>query len=324
MIDMLFHEVYGVYFAIVKTILSQKHPLTTKELDEIIRAKGFDESSLQVLPSLQNKRSSWFLLREENGNWLPVTQHSPEFIQTTLERRWLKTVLTDPRLMFFMEPNEIADLNLQLEGVAPLFTLSSLTYFDQFQQTDSLVAFTQQQSHFKQLLAAIQEKKQVRILYQRNPATEKTSGKFLPVKLEYSQKNNLFRLKAWRILRRSRFEVTLNLNRILSIHSIESVKNSADLPITSRQKQASVTCILVDKRQALKRSMDHFADFQKTTRRLDETHYELTIHYATADETEVLIRLLSFGPFLTVTAPERFVQQVKERVEAQKKWLDEK
>ncbi|MHC5229268.1 WYL domain-containing protein [Enterococcus sp. LJL99] len=318
MMEPLFHEIYGTYFIIVSEILKHQQPLTTNELNQIITRHGFAESTLQVLPSIQNKKNPWYLLTEEDtNNWRPITKHRPPQIQTNIERRWLKTLLTDPRLFYFLEDCDIATLDQQLANVQPLFDLATLTYYDQFNQIDAFVEQQQQQIHFKQLLHAIQKQQAVKIDYQRRADIPSKRGLFLPIKLDYSAKNNLFRLKAWRILRQSRFEVTLNLNRMLTIQPVEKERDYLKLPITSRKQQAIVTCLLTDKRQALTRSMLHFADYHKATRRLDNRHYELTIHYDNGDETELLIRILSFGPFLKVLSPDSFVAKIKVRIDAQ-------
>ena len=40
--------------------------------------------------------------------------------------------------------------------------------------------------------------------------------------------------------------------------------------------------------------------------------------YDADDETEILIRVLSFGPMLRVTSPERFIKLIRERLRRQK------
>ncbi|MGE5629050.1 MAG: WYL domain-containing protein, partial [Solirubrobacterales bacterium] len=40
------------------------------------------------------------------------------------------------------------------------------------------------------------------------------------------------------------------------------------------------------------------------------------------DETELLIRILSFGPVIKVLAPEKFLNLIKERVMKQTKFLE--
>lgn len=313
----LFHEIYGTYFGVVTTILNQRNPLTPKELDVIVRTKGFDESHLQLIPSLLNQKKPWCLLKEtEDYQWLPLTLRPVPPIQTDLERQWLKGILTDARLLNFMDPYEIDDLNQRLE-VTPLFNLADITYFDQFKQTENFIEQSQQRNHFKRLLTAIKQQEALKIEYQRHEQAPVKTGYFWPTSLEYSEKNNLFRLKAWRLLRKSRFEVTLNLNRIVAIQSAPNQQGIDTKVITSRHRNQQVTCLLIDQRDALKRSMLHFADYHKTTRRLSDNSYELTIHYDTSDETELLIRLLSFGPFIKVTHPDSFINKIKERIASQ-------
>lgn len=73
-----------------------------------------------------------------------------------------------------------------------------------------------------------------------------------------------------------------------------------------------------DERNALERVLLHFAHFEKQAERIDETHYRVTVAYDSDDETELVIRVLSFGPMLKVTDPPRFVGLIKERLIEQK------
>jgi hypothetical protein len=74
---------------------------------------------------------------------------------------------------------------------------------------------------------------------------------------------------------------------------------------------------LYDSRNALERVMLHFTDLEKETERIDDKHYLITLNYKQGDETEILIRILSFGPVLKVTSPEGMVSQIRERLDRQ-------
>lgn len=74
---------------------------------------------------------------------------------------------------------------------------------------------------------------------------------------------------------------------------------------------------LYDTRNALERAMLHFSDLEKETERIDDRRYRITLHYRQGDETEILIRILSFGPVLKVLEPESMVAQVRERLAKQ-------
>ena len=68
--------------------------------------------------------------------------------------------------------------------------------------------------------------------------------------------------------------------------------------------------------------MLHFSHFEKETVRLDETHYRLALRYSREDETELLIRILSFGSVIKVLSPEGMVAQLRQRLERQSALLE--
>ena len=76
---------------------------------------------------------------------------------------------------------------------------------------------------------------------------------------------------------------------------------------------------LVDERNALERVMLHFSHLEKETVRLDGDRYLITLQYNQEDEAEILIRVLSFGPMLKVLEPSSFVDQIRNRLERQKR-----
>ena len=63
--------------------------------------------------------------------------------------------------------------------------------------------------------------------------------------------------------------------------------------------------------------MLHFSHLEKETERIDDRHYRLTLHYEKDDETELLIRVLSFGHVLKVVSPDQFKEKLKNRIEKQ-------
>ena len=63
--------------------------------------------------------------------------------------------------------------------------------------------------------------------------------------------------------------------------------------------------------------MLHFSDLEKETERIDDRRYRITLHYRQRDETEILIRILSFGPVLKVVEPESMVSLIRERLTKQ-------
>ena len=81
--------------------------------------------------------------------------------------------------------------------------------------------------------------------------------------------------------------------------------------------KSTVTLEIYDERNALERVMLAFAHFEKRTIQVGANVYQLTISYEIFDETELLIRILSFGPMVKVLEPASFQQQIRERISKQ-------
>ena len=78
---------------------------------------------------------------------------------------------------------------------------------------------------------------------------------------------------------------------------------------------------LTDDRNALERVMLHFSDLEKETEKTGDKKYRVTIWYKADDETEMVIRLLSFGSVLKVLEPEGMVKLIRERLKRQAQYL---
>ena len=63
--------------------------------------------------------------------------------------------------------------------------------------------------------------------------------------------------------------------------------------------------------------MLQFSYLAKRTERTDKKTYRMTLHYRQEDETELLIRIISFGPLVKVVEPDSFAALIRERIEKQ-------
>ena len=134
----------------------------------------------------------------------------------------------------------------------------------------------------------------------------------IPEYLEYSEKDDKFRL----ITSGTRHPVTVNLGRIVYCRSFGG--SFMDQGGRKRNSNRSVTLLLTDKRNALERAMLHFSHFEKQAVKIDDENYRLTLKYEKEDETELVIRILSFGPMVKVTEPYSFVDLIRQRLVMQK------
>lgn len=300
---MIFSELYGAYYNAVSKVLTlaAQRPVTKQELRKIIEAEAFSESLLSIEPGLFEER--WQLLARDGTTPL---KHSPTMPLTTLQKRWLKAISLDPRIRLF-------DFDTSYLGeVEPLFYPGDVYIFDCCNDGDP---FEDEQyiRNFRLILRAIKEQRPLSIeINTQNGNCVRAN--VMPQCLEYSEKDDKFRLVTFGC-RHTRF---INLGRILSCRFFEGQLRSYNSELTAPTADQSLVIELYDGRAALERVLLHFAHFEKQAERLDEKRYRIKINYCKADETEMVIRVLSFGPFIKVTEPESFVGLIRKRLKMQK------
>lgn len=311
----LFHEIYGKYFRLLTTVL-QSEAHSEETIRKILEADGYGETAFSLLPSLVSEEEDWHLFKKEKDRYQRILENPPMHPVTTMEKRWLKTMLEDQRIHNFLEADRVAVLLNDLAEVEPLFSAEMVDYFDRFQEGDPYEVSSYQEIA-RALLQAVVAKEQVQIDYQTLDGQTVTQHIAFPEKLEYSQKNDKFRLKAKRKTKAGSWErITFNLSEILGVERLGTVGHSHR---SSKLKDKQIVCLLKDDRDTLERAMFHFSNYRKVTQKTEVEHeYQLTIYYPSQDETELLINVLSFGPFLQVIEPQSFIRQIKYRLKRQK------
>ena len=223
---------------------------------------------------------------------------------TDLQKQWLKALLKDPRIGLFSPSTE------GLEDVEPLYDLESVVYFDRYGDGDPF----QDRNYirnFQTILQALREDGSVRIRYRAAGGNERRYD-CRPIHLEYSGRDDKFRLIAegWKRT------LTLNLGRMITVERKET--QETELGEFPEDGEREMTLELTDERDAMRRAIISFSDLEKETVRLDEKHYRIHLWYRQEDETDLLIRILSFGPVLRVTEPAELVDQVIARLRRQR------
>lgn len=297
---MIFSELYSVYYnTVAKIIEASFNPgATEKDLQRCVVEEAFSESVLTILPAL--KSGKWPLLNEDLS---PALTHKPTMPLTILEKRWLKAIAEDPRVKLFGV--EFPDL----DNVEPLFTREDYRVYDQYGDGDP---FEDEQyiKHFRLMLSAIRNNRPVRITMVNRHGKE-VWVRFFPKGFEYSVKDDKIRIIATGCKFRQ-----FNLGRVVNCDFYNGYGPWREKPQVERRK--NLTLLITNECNALERAMLHFAHFEKQAERTDDDTYILRLKYYENDETEIVIRVLSFGPYVKVLEPESFVNLIKERLISQK------
>ncbi|MBQ8565998.1 MAG: WYL domain-containing protein [Clostridia bacterium] len=298
---MIFSELYSAYYntvaAIISRIIDGEH--SERELQKIVTERAFLESALTVMPSLKSEK--WQLVHSDMTT--PI-KHIPTMPLTNLQKQWLKAISLDPRIKLF-------DVRLpDLDGVEPLFTKEDYFIYDKYGDGDS---FEDEEyvRQFRVILNAIRNNTQIKF-EMTNRSGKEMYIRCRPIRLEYSEKDDKFRVitEGWH------GGSTINLAKMRGCMPYTGSK-----PLEESHRNIlydTVTVRLRDERNALERFMLHFAHFEKQAERIDKSNYLIKIKYSRDDETEMVIRILSFGPMIEVIGSESFRNLIIDRLKRQK------
>lgn len=298
---MIFNEIYSAYYNAVAKIIASiiNGNADEKTINKIIDENAFGESMLTVLPSLKSEK--WQLVKADMTT--PI-QRIPAMPLTTIQKQWLKAISLDPRIKLF-------DIEFDgLDDVEPLFTSEDYYIYDKYMDGDPYEeeAYIQR---FKTILSALNEKKPLKI-QMVNRKGNIVSMTVMPQHLEYSEKDDKFRL----ISTGCRYGGIVNLARITTCEKCNTFGYATHH--ISMESKESLTLRIFDERNALERTLLHFAHFEKRVERIDAKKYLVHIKYNKSDETEMVIRILSFGPMVEVVEPEGFKKLIIARLKSQK------
>lgn len=299
---MLFSELYSAYYNTVAAILreSVKHPVTTDELREIAMQNAFGDSFITIENKLKN--GEWPFISEDGTS---VLEKTPDMPLTLLQKRWLKAVSLDPRVRLF------GDVIPDFPDVEPLFTKEDYCVFDQYSDGDNYED-EEYIRRFRLVLDSIRNRQALRFVV--TSRTGKTNNfTAMPEYLEYSEKDDKFRL----MTSGSRYGTIINLGRIVSC-TPSNKEWEQRFPPASHPSNQILVFEVTDERNALERVLLHFAHFEKEAEKANDGKYRVTLKYEKDDETEIVIRVLSFGPLVKVVSPGSFVKLIKERLKMQK------
>ena len=313
----LFSELYGCYYTVVAQIMRQAHGkgIDRADIDRLVGANAFSESGLHLIPRLLS--GDWDLLRENGGLYQSKLKNRETALPlTALQKAWLKALLQDRRIRLFMSEEDLALVEEQLVDVDPLFLPENFHIFDAATDGDNYEdeGYIER---FRMILAAIKSKTPLLVQYESGKGGRMVIH-FLPKRMLYSAKDDKFRAVGRRLAVKGSKPVLLNLARIKDLTEAEQPAPQTQLESKKPEHKRTVSLAISDERNALERCMLQFAAYDKQTVFDEETgRYLCDIDYDPLEETELLIRILSFGPVLEVLGPEAFLAQVRERVRMQ-------
>lgn len=353
----LFNELYCSYFSTIFHILkeSANKELTDIEFRRLVKKMsdyyGFPETTDFVVRTaidagknedVEGDKDAWpFFDRKKEEVKTNKSTDKEEYINrnrlnsitsfplSKLEKMWLKSIYLDPRVRLFIdeytEPTELCD-------VEPLFNWDDFVLFDQYADGDPF-----EDKHyiemFRKILKGVRNRSRLEIKFRKpnNEISFNPDGSYEinhdrgigtlyidPDYIEYSERDNRFRL----IGNNPRFG--RNMVNIASVEECKEVE-PIDVPDAEFKDGYSKDSFkreavfeLVDDNNTLERFLLNFSHYEKVAEYVDsERRYRVRIAYDEADETDLVIRTLSFGPHVKAVRPDEFVAKICNRLREQ-------
>lgn len=298
-------------------------PLDRRQIEALVSQRGYGESTLQLIPKLLDE-GAWPLLTARDGRYDSRLRTSPTLPLTLLEASWLKALLADARIRLFLSDDSFQHLSKELADVEPLYRQEDFLCFDRYLDGDPYA----DEDYRRRFPGHSRRHAGAGGVVDRVYAAEgpPNNGQYIPLQLEYSAKDDKFRVFAAKVRHgRLRGYFSLNLNRITQIEpSPERYAGPLDVEAWRRSRRCAepLQILVTDERNGIERFMVEFSSFEKQSEYDADTNACLVkLWYQRDDETEVLIRLLGFGPVVRVLGPARFVRQLRERIDKQMAYL---
>lgn len=148
----------------------------------------------------------------------------------------------------------------------------------------------------------------------------------MPIHLEYSSKNNKFRLAVVQMVQ-GKFKVSkyLLLSRIRQVQMLDETYKNVDWNglFAKHISREWVEFEIYDERNALERVTLHFSNYEKHIEYDKERKcWICRMYYDWDDQMEILVALLSFGSVLKVLGPDEFVKMIKMRLYQQRQVME--
>ena len=330
--EKLFNEMFSAFYHIFAAIFSEicngVHSYTEKEIsflckDTMYRYRDECGSDMLWLSFGEGKvfadmlKNGGFLIEERDGSSLRykskyetnsfVDLYKDAIPLSELEIRWLKTIISDEKIHYFLNEKEIMAMKLLLAEKAidiKPFPINVANYFDRYKFSPKKE--WKEGTVLVPILDAIHISHVVKIHYVSSKKNV-VSGSYKPILVEYSKRDNCFKGYFLSCRKKEGLKV-YNLAQFISVEDTGKQFDSNEVKTyfdEYRELQMDKLEIeFDDKSNIADRVLTEFSPWKKRCEFDAESGvYHLTVYYQKQDGKELALRLLGFGADIRMLDP---------------------
>lgn len=322
----LFNEIFNHYYfqigALIVDIINGTKSVQNieKTIDSIIKFGKDTKKDTGTLVELRkdlydylNGLVSTIVSKKDNNSFSfgiePKQTYGSLIPLTLIEIQWLRNILEHPKAKLFLDVKEINHIREHLP-VLNIFDISEYEYYDQYTDMRTVYAKKDYIDHFRSVISAVNNSKLVCMSYSA-PAGKSFSGVYALQHIEYSKRDDKFRVNA---VDENENVFTLNLERICSIEVLDSVFDSKKISnLISKSYEENKKNIVIkftDRKNVPDRILSEFSPWKKEcTKDTNANIYTLNLEYDKNDTFEIVVRLLSYGPYILIVSDDGEVKR---------------
>ena len=321
--EAIFNEIFGVYYYIIAEVIlcccsnSDSNKLSNEKINNIVKkvrrwysSRGGNQTSRLSLDEITwlFENDAFGKKSKANGKKQiefkyqcdPDTEFYKDVLPlTTLEIRWIKTILSDERIVCFFSERQLDFIKVYMDTEYPETTplpVNNLVNFDKHIPIDSMEKLAEQ-SLITTLIKAINQKMLVDITYVTRYGKE-IVGEFRPIVIEFSKRNNKFQAQM-QSCENNRF-YSINLSQIISLTIVpdefEYFETLQNYEKHRELNERSVDIQFYDVRNTADRILTEFSPWKKYCEYDRETKiYTLHLFYQKDEELDLVVRLMGYG-----------------------------
>lgn len=326
----LFDEVKNRYFHIIFNVLneckdgiSKDHILkivNEEEFQEKVIGKGFQTFEGLLLNEYEDNEN-FNLIQEENGLYYPNIKGKKKSVVpvrlNNVEKMWLKNLLNEEFIQFILSDATILKLKAALEDVEGANTSHII------ENTNKSILLgiedlDMYKENFRILIKAMVDGKIIKYCNVDKWGNEYIGKRALPVRIEYSVKDQRFRASMYSL--DDNRPIMVNIFSLSDIELEENEKDQLDRETAirrvheSRYSKEPIVLEVTDKKAAMERCFMSFSEMERCSRCIGEDKYEMKLFYYTFEEEEIIRKILSLGPYVKVISPQRIREEVVKRI----------
>lgn len=326
----LFHEYKNKYFHLVFRILNlAKNGLYKDEIIRLIEEEEYDEKVIGkdfktfegMILNQYGKEDNFNFLEEREGKYYSIL-NSEDSIPlkvrfSKLEKSWLNGMIKEPVVQALLGKETLKKLETALTDMKEKGSNQIIEFTNKVQNGFDIDLEKLSKDFYTILEGIINEKP---ILYSNvdKNGNEYNNQLAIPIRIEYSLKDNKFRASLYSLDEKRSILVNLHtLKEVKIANNVDSNIKRKDVLKKLKEKKYSevpITIELEDIRGAMERCFMSFSSFERNSRTISKNKYEIDIYYYTFEEDEVIRKIMSLGPYVKVKAPNRVREIIIDKI----------